>query len=121
MTGNQFEQVHSVQPMSVPAADERPQPQENVPVKPKEPQIKENKPVSAIEFESEEYQKIPNSVRDLMKCDNISIEKLKEVIFLKGFFPRDTPIENMPNEFWEFIASNWSNLKDFIIESEIQF
>ena len=77
--------------------------------------------VSAIDFNSEEYQKIPSKVRDLMKCDNISIEKLKEVIFLKGFFPKDTPIENMPNDFWEFIASNWSNLKDFIIESEIQF
>ncbi len=77
--------------------------------------------VSAIDFESEEYQKIPNSVRDLMKCDNISIEKLKEVIFLKGFFPKDTPIENMPNDFWEFIASNWSNLKDFITETEMQF
>lgn len=76
---------------------------------------------SAIDFDSEEYQKIPNKVRDLMKCDNISVEKLKEVIFLKGFFPKDTPIENMPNEFWEFIASNWSNLKDFITETEIQF
>lgn len=100
---------------------EKPQTQENVPVEPKEPQIKENKPVSAIDFNSEEYQKIPNKIRDLMKCDSISIEKLKEVIFLKGFFPKDTPIENMPNDFWEFIASNWSNLKDFIIESEIQF
>ena len=76
---------------------------------------------SAIDFDSEEYQKIPNKVRDLMKCDNISVEKLKEVIFLKGFFPKDTPIENMPNEFWEFIASNWSNLKNFITETEIQF
>ena len=78
-------------------------------------------PVSAIDFESEEYQKIPSKVRDLMKCDSISIEKLKEVIFLKGFFPKDTPIENMPNDFWEFIASNWSNLKDFITETEMQF
>ena len=101
--------------------NEKPQTQVNVPVELKETQIKENKPVSAIDFESEEYQKIPSKVRDLMKCDSISIEKLKEVIFLKGFFPKDTPIENMPNDFWEFIASNWSNLKDFIIESEIQF
>ena len=121
LTGNQFEQVRSVQPMSAPATDKKPQIQENVPVKPKEPQIKENNPVSAIDFESEEYQKIPSKVRDLMKCDNISIEKLKEVIFLKGFFPKDTPIENMPNDFWEFIASNWSNLKDFITETEMQF
>ena len=121
LTGNQFEQVHSVQPMSAPAMDEKLQTQVNVPVEPKEPQIEENNPVSAIDFESEEYQKIPSKVRDLMKCDNISIEKLKEVIFLKGFFPKDTPIKNMPNDFWEFIASNWNNLKDFIIESEIQF
>ena len=101
--------------------NEKPQTQVNVPVEPKEPQIEENKPVSAIDFNSEEYQKIPSKVRDLMKCDSISIEKLKEVIFLKGFFPKDTPIENMPNDFWEFIASSCSNLKDFIIESEIQF
>ena len=121
LTGNQFEQVHSVQPMSASAMDEKLQTQVNVPVEPKEPQIKENNPVSAIDFESEEYLKIPSKVRDLMKCDSISIEKLKEVIFLKGFFPRDTPIENMPNEFWEFIASNWSNLKDFITETEMQF
>ena len=105
---------------SIPA-NEKPQTQVNAPVEPKEPQIKENNPVSAIDFESEEYQKIPSKVRDLMKCDNISIEKLKEVIFLKGFFPKDTPIENMPNDFWEFIASNWNNLKDFITETEIQF
>lgn len=116
LTGNQVEQVQSAVPVN-----KKPQTKVNASVEPKEPQLKENKPVSAIDFESEEYMKIPNSVRDLMKCDSISIEKLKEVIFLKGFFPRDTPIENMPSEFWEFIASNWGNLKDFIIESEIQF
>ena len=116
LAGNQVEQVQSATPMS-----EKPQTKVNVPAESKEPQFKENKPVSAIDFNSAEYSKLPRQLVDLMKSDNISIERLMRVIYLKGFFPEDTPIENMPNEFLESLVGNWEKIKETIIKSELQF
>lgn len=42
---------------------------------------------------------IPKSLRDLMEVNLVSEEELQNVVAGKGYFPKDTPISNYPEEF----------------------
>lgn len=90
------------------------------------PQDAQNEPVSdekttALDFNENEYKKLPRALVELMKNSNISVEKLKLAISKKGFFPENTPLENIPEDFWNMTVANWKNFEDFITEMDIQF
>lgn len=42
---------------------------------------------------------IPKALRDLMEVNLVSEEELQTVVSNKGYFPKDTPIQNYPGEF----------------------
>ena len=53
---------------------------------------------------------IPQALKDLMLQSSITPKMLQDVAFKKGHFPQDTPIENFPQEYWDFIVANWSDV-----------
>ena len=77
--------------------------------------------VSAIDFESDEYKKLPSQLVDLMKQNEISIERMMDAVFAKGIFPKDTPIENIPSDFWSYLISTWNEFLGALVENEMQF
>lgn len=77
--------------------------------------------VSAIDFESDEYKKLPSQLVDLMKQNEISIERMMDAVFAKGIFPKDTPIENIPSDFWLYLISTWNEFLGALVENEMQF
>ena len=44
---------------------------------------------------------IPKALRDLMYPNLVSEEELMEAVYQRGFFPRGTPFQNLPQEFVE--------------------
>lgn len=42
---------------------------------------------------------IPKALRDLMEANLVSEEEIQAVVAQKGYFPKDTPIQNYPKEF----------------------
>lgn len=42
---------------------------------------------------------IPKALQDLMYVNLVSEEELMEAVYHRGFFPRNTPFQNLPNEF----------------------
>ena len=42
---------------------------------------------------------IPKALRDLMETNLVSEEEIQTVVAQKGYFPKDTPIQNYPKEF----------------------
>lgn len=76
---------------------------------------------SSIDFDAPEYHKLPKPIVDLMKQDNISIHEMMLAIYKKGFYPADTPVDNIDISFWKMTAANWNKFVEYINESEIQF
>lgn len=50
---------------------------------------------------------IPKAIADLMKVSQVSVEEVMQIIYQGGFMPVDTPIENIPDDLWGYLASNW--------------
>lgn len=50
---------------------------------------------------------IPQAVADLMKNSQVSVDEIKQVIYVGGFMPQDTPLENIPTDLWGYLATNW--------------
>lgn len=57
---------------------------------------------------------IPRAVADLMMTDQISVDEIMQVIYQGGFMPADTPIENVPQELWGYLSSNWDKAKNLL-------
>lgn len=50
---------------------------------------------------------IPASVADLMRINQVTTAEIMQVIYQGGFMPADTPIENVPQDLWGYLATNW--------------
>ncbi|MCH4167711.1 MAG: ATP-binding protein [Streptococcaceae bacterium] len=59
---------------------------------------------------------IPNSVADLMKANQVSVDEIMQIIYKGGFMPLDTPLENIPSELWDYLSSNWQSTMTFLNE-----
>ena len=68
-------------------------------------------PVSPSESEIpfDDYSRAPKALADLMIASNVSIAELMGAIAYKGYFPKDTPVENLPLDFINgSIIPNWN-------------
>ncbi|WP_251870307.1 ATP-binding protein [Enterococcus italicus] len=97
----------SVEPNKTP----QPKANENV-IREAANEIENNKQQSAEQnFAPERNQdinpSIPASVADLMKLNQVTNEEILQVIYQGGFMPADTPIENIPDDLWGYLATNW--------------
>lgn len=82
-----------------------------------EPEPEEAKP--APEFVEEIPSSIPQSLADLMTVNHITVDEIMQVIYVGGFMPQGTPLENVPEELWGHLASNWDKVLN-MLETQIR-
>ena len=90
---------------------------EEPPVIETEPEPKEAKP--APEFTEEIPSSIPQSLADLMTVNHVTVDEIMQVIYVGGFMPQGTPLENVPAELWGHLASNWDKVLN-MLETQIR-
>lgn len=78
------------------------------------PQTVETEPNFAPERNEEIPAVIPRSVADLMKNDQVSVDEIMQIIYQGGFMPADTPIENVPKDLWDYLATNWASAMNLL-------
>ena len=64
---------------------------------PADPEEKAGKPQIPEAFKLPES--IPRNLKDLMEVNLVSEEEIQTVVARKGYFPKDTPIQNYPEDF----------------------
>ena len=82
-----------------------------------EPEPEEAKP--APEFAEEIPSSIPQSLADLMTVNHVTVDEIMQVIYVGGFMPQGTPLENVPEELWGHLASNWDKVLN-MLETQIR-
>lgn len=90
---------------------------EEPPVIEDEPEPEEAKP--APEFTEEIPSSIPQSLADLMTVNHVTVDEIMQVIYVGGFMPQGTPLENVPEELWGHLASNWDKVLN-MLETQIR-
>lgn len=90
---------------------------EEPPVIETEPEPEEAKP--APEFTEEIPSSIPQSLADLMTVNHVTVDEIMQVIYVGGFMPQGTPLENVPAELWGHLASNWDKVLN-MLETQIR-
>lgn len=75
--------------------------------------INQGQPEQQPDFSRESQQEIdnhiPSHVADLMKLNQVTTEEIMKVIYVGGFMPQDTPIQNIPADLWGYLSTNWDN------------
>lgn len=94
-----------------------PLPSVKPPVIEDEPEPEEAKP--APEFTEEIPSSIPQSLADLMTVNHVTVDEIMQVIYVGGFMPQGTPLENVPAELWGHLASNWDKVLN-MLETQIR-
>lgn len=64
---------------------------------------------------------IPQALKDLMLQNSVTTEEIQKMAFSRGHFPEDTPIENFPQEYWNFIVSKWKETMEVINQNRNLF
>lgn len=64
---------------------------------------------------------IPKSIADLMMSDKVSVDEIMQVIYKGGFMPADTPLENVPNDLWDYLVTNWGSAMNLLNTKIRQF
>lgn len=82
-----------------------------------EPEPEEAKP--APEFTEEIPSSIPQNLADLMTVNHVTVDEIMQVIYVGGFMPQGTPLENVPEELWGHLASNWDKVLN-MLETQIR-
>ncbi len=62
---------------------------------------------------------VPQANRDLMVRDGITPADLMNALFIKGVFPKDTPIENITPDAWNWMIGVWDGLSKFAKENSM--
>lgn len=69
----------------------------------------EQQPDLSREPQQEIDPQIPSHVADLMKLNQVTTDEIMKVIYVGGFMPQDTPIQNIPVDLWGYLSTNWDN------------
>ena len=64
---------------------------------------------------------IPQALKDLMLQNSVTTEELQKMAFSRGHFPEDTPVENFPQDYWNFIVSKWKETMEVINQNRNLF
>lgn len=99
------------------------QTQQQIPL-PEEPPVIEDEPEpveaqAAPAFDEEIPSSIPQSLADLMTVNHVTTDEIMQVIYVGGFMPQSTPLENVPAELWGHLASNWDKVLN-MLETQIR-
>ncbi|OQQ84371.1 ATP-binding protein [Ligilactobacillus salivarius] len=104
-------------------SESKTQTQQQVPL-PDEPPVIETEPEpveaqAAPAFNEEIPSSIPQSLADLMTVNHVTTDEIMQVIYVGGFMPQGTPLENVPAELWGHLASNWDKVLN-MLETQIR-
>ena len=104
-------------------SESKTQTQQQVPL-PDEPPVIETEPEpveaqAAPAFNEEIPSSIPQSLADLMTVNHVTTDEIMKVIYVGGFMPQGTPLENVPAELWGHLASNWDKVLN-MLETQIR-
>lgn len=99
------------------------QTQQQMPL-PEEPPVVETEPEpveaqAAPAFNEDIPSSIPQSLADLMTVNHVTSDEIMQVIYVGGFMPQGTPLENVPEELWGHLASNWDKVLN-MLETQIR-
>lgn len=64
---------------------------------------------------------VPRAVADLMTTDKVSVDEIMQVIYQGGFMPADTPLDNIPQDLWGYLSSNWDKAMNLLNTQIRQF
>lgn len=100
-----------------------PQKHQQIPL-PEEPPVIEDEPEpveaqAAPAFDEKIPSTIPQSLADLMTVNHVTTDEIMQVIYVGGFMPQGTPLENVPAELWGHLASNWDKVLN-MLETQIR-
>ena len=115
-TGMGTTQIKSESTQKTQTQQQMPLPEEP-PVIETEPEPEEAKP--APEFAEEIPSSIPQSLADLMTVNHVTVDEIMQVIYVGRIMPQDTPLENVPEELWGHLASNWDKVLN-MLETQIR-
>lgn len=81
-----------------------------------EPQAEQPTETSAFVPERDEEipSVVPQAISDLMLASGVSTDEIKQAIYVGGFMPADTPLENIPADLWGHLSSNWGKVMDLL-------
>ena len=54
-----------------------------------------------------------------MTVNHVTSDEIMQVIYVGGFMPQGTPLENVPEELWGHLASNWDKVLN-MLETQIR-
>lgn len=63
---------------------------------------------------------LPADVADLMKLNKVTSEEIMQVIYVGGFMPQNTPVENIPSDLWGHLVTNWDTGVMKILNTQIR-
>lgn len=65
-------------------------------------------------------EKIPKALADLMKTNKVTVDEIKEVVGMRGYYPEDTPIENYEADFIKgVLVGAWEQVFGMIKENRL--
>lgn len=70
--------------------------------------------------ENEPKEKIPKALADLMNANKVTVDEIKEVVGMRGYYPEDTPIENYEADFIKgVLVGAWEQVFGMIKENRL--
>lgn len=66
-------------------------------------------------------EKIPKALRDLMKSNNVTVDEIKKIVAMRGYYPEDTPVENYDPDFINgVLIGAWGQVFQMITEERVK-
>ena len=60
------------------------------------------------------HRSLPQALQDLMREAHVTEDELKQVAYIRGHFPLNTPIENFPADYWDMIVTHWQQTLEVV-------
>lgn len=91
--------------------------EEKVAIEPKAAELNVETVYQPTEYTEEELKQmslLPKALIDLMKADNVKPSEIMEFTVSKGIVTRNTPLENYPDGYFDFLTTKWNEPLNYI-------
>lgn len=73
-------------------------------------------PTEYTEDELKQMSSLPKALVDLMKADNVKPSEIMDFTVSKGIVTRNTPLQNYPDGYFDFLTTKWNEPLNYIKE-----
>jgi hypothetical protein len=91
--------------------------EEKIAIEPKPTELKVEtiyQPTEYTEDELKQMSLLPQALVDLMKADNVKPSEIMDFTVSKGIVTRNTPLENYPDGYFDFLTTKWNEPLNYI-------